>query len=105
MNTERIQELFEAITEHTEEISSLLVGEVSSNETEDLLNMVNAGHIAKASVGAMYADTHDKVVSLIDLKGQVVEIEGATVEVKAGSSRKTWDHKGLAADVAKRIKK
>ena len=32
-----------------------------------------------------------------------VSVDGATIEIKSGSPRKTWDHQGLINDVSKRI--
>ena len=45
----------------------------------------------------------DEIVDLVGFTASPISIEGATIEVKSGSSRKAWDHQSLAEDVAQRI--
>jgi hypothetical protein len=41
-----------------------------------------------------------KLLTVLDFTAEPINVEGATIEVKSGSSRKAWDHASLAEDVA-----
>ena len=72
-------------------------------EDEEFLQRIPDLHSLKKKVSDIYSEYQDIVSSNVGLVTQPVQVNGATVEIKNGSSRKTWAHKDLAADVSRRI--
>mgnify|MGYP001370780936 CR=1 FL=1 len=67
---------------------------------EEALQDVGDMHLAKAEVTRLFSFMQDEIVDLVGFTASPIPIEGATIEVKSGSSRKAWDHQSLAEDVA-----
>ena len=72
-------------------------------EDEEFLQRIVDLHSLKKKITYIFSEYQDIVSSHVGLVTQPVQVNGATVEIKNGSSRKTWAHKELAADVSKRI--
>jgi hypothetical protein len=70
---------------------------------EEVLQDVSDMHLVKATVTRLFGAMQDETVERIGFTAAPINVEGATIEVKSGSSRKAWDHSALAQDVAQRI--
>jgi hypothetical protein len=70
---------------------------------EELLQDASDMHLVKATVTRLFAAMQDEAVDRVGFTAEPINVEGATIEVKSGSSRKAWDHASLAEDVAQRI--
>lgn len=81
-------------------ISNFLDSEVSAEEAAEALLALN---IAKAEVGTCYDYLSGFVSRVMGDTPEVALPGGASVEKKYSSSRTGWQHKELAATVARRI--
>lgn len=75
----------------------------SSDRFNDLLEVANMLHYLKQKISYLFNDMQDFVTSNIGSLPGPVNVDGATVEIKSGSPRKAWDHKGLISEVSRRI--
>lgn len=71
--------------------------------TEDLLQLASDLHLVKAYVSELFNELQTIVTDHIGNMVNPVSVDGATIEIKSGSPRKTWDHQSLINDVSKRI--
>lgn len=71
--------------------------------TEDILQLASDLHLAKSLVGDLFNELQTRVTDHLGSLPIPVAVDGATIEIKAGSPRKTWDHDSLINDVTKRI--
>jgi len=69
----------------------------------DVLEVANILHYLKQKVSYLFDGMQDFVTSNVDPFVAPVSVDGATVEIKSGSPRKAWDHKGLISEVSRRI--
>jgi hypothetical protein len=70
---------------------------------EEALQDISDMHLVKTEIGRLFNSMQDKVIDLVGFTAAPIPVEGATIEVKSGSTRKAWDHKSLAESVAQRI--
>jgi len=70
-----------------------------SEALQDISDM----HFAKSEVTRLFALMQEHAVEAVGYTAAPIAVEGATIEIKSGSSRKAWDHQSLARDVAQRI--
>jgi hypothetical protein len=78
------------------------IGE-GSVDADELLQLASDFHAFKTDVGDIYSIFQSSVTSFVGVSAAPVAVDGATVEVRAGSPRKAWDHKGLMSEVSRRI--
>jgi len=69
----------------------------------DALQDISDMHLVKAEVARLFAVMQDQAVEAVGYTAAPISVEGASIEIKSGSSRKAWDHASLAKDVAQRI--
>ena len=78
-------------------------GNIDFTSTEELLQLASDLHLVKSYVTELFNELQLVVTDHIGHMATPVTVDGATVEIKAGSPRKSWDHAGLIDDVSKRI--
>ena len=83
-------------------IANLAKSELDSDPTE-VLQVATNFHEAKSTTGYLYGELQQVITDEYDYFAQPVQIDGATIEIKAGSARKKWDHASISDDVARRI--
>lgn len=76
---------------------------VENAETSDLLQFASDLHATKSHVSELFNEVQSIVTEHVGHLAVPVTVDGATVEIKSGSPRKTWDHQSLIEDVSKRI--
>ncbi len=74
-----------------------------STDKGELLQFASDMHLMKSHVTEIFNELQSMITDYLDNLPLPVAVDGATVEIKAGSPRKTWDHKTLIDDVSKRI--
>lgn len=72
-------------------------------DTEELLQLASDLHLVKTLVSDLFNELQTVVTDHVSSLPAPVSVEGATVEIKSGSPRKSWDHSSLISDVSKRI--
>lgn len=72
-------------------------------DPKEVLQVATNLHEVKSRVGALYNELQSIITDEYDYFASPVVVDGATVEIKAGSSRKKWDHASISDDVARRI--
>ena len=99
------KDIIKSILDACEELEASIYEDSKTQRlsNEEALQDVGDMHLAKAEVTRLFASMQDEVVDLVGFTAAPISIEGATIEVKSGSSRKAWDHQSLAEDVAQRI--
>lgn len=80
-----------------------MLAEVDSLDQHDLLQLAVDVHAVKGFVGELFNEVQALVSERVGFLGEPVQVDGASVEIKAGEARKTWDHGGLAAEVSRRL--
>jgi hypothetical protein len=101
-----IEEIKEAIASLDAMIAATgnLIGDgipsVDRNEVAEVAVQFNNSLAAMKDVFAILSSD---AISQLEYTPEPIEVEGGSVEIKAGSSRKAWDHERLASVVAKRI--
>lgn len=76
---------------------------LESSDTELLLQLASDLHLVKSYATSLFNELQDVLTEYLGHLATPVAVDGATVEIKSGSPRKTWDHKALIEDVSKRI--
>jgi len=74
-----------------------------STDKGELLQFASDMHLMKSHVTEIFNELQSMITGYLDNLPLPVVVDGATVEIKSGSPRKTWDHKTLIDDVSKRI--
>jgi hypothetical protein len=77
--------------------------DIDSTEKEELLQFASDLHAAKGYISELFNEVQSVVTEHLGHLAVPVTVDGATVEIKSGSPRKTWDHQSLIEDVSKRI--
>ncbi len=77
--------------------------EIDSAEKEELLQFASDLHAAKGHLSELFNEVQSVLTEHLGHLAVPVTVDGATVEIKSGSPRKTWDHKSIIEDVSKRI--
>ena len=72
-------------------------------DPKEVLQVATNLHEVKSQVGALYNELQSIITDEYDYFASPIAVDGATVEIKAGSSRKKWDHASISDDVARRI--
>lgn len=70
---------------------------------QEIAEAASAFHAFVDQVKGSYGLFTTEVINRIEYTPVPLEVGGATVEIKGGSTRKKWDHKAAAEEVAKRI--
>lgn len=102
MNAEEILESLDAVSMSIRD----LINEInqSSNSTSDeLAEIVNYAHSLKANASDLLEEAQLSLVKKVNYTAQPIKVRGATVEIKQGAPRKSWDHRALADEVSRRI--
>ena len=77
--------------------------DIESADTTDLLQFATDLHAVKSFVTLLFNELQSNVTEHVGNLAIPVDVDGATVEIKSGSPRKTWDHKSRIDDVSKRL--
>lgn len=77
--------------------------DIDAAEQEELLQFASDLHAAKGHISELFNEVQSVVTEHLGHLAVPVTVDGATVEIKSGSPRKTWDHQSLIEDVSKRI--
>jgi hypothetical protein len=72
-------------------------------DPKEILQVATNLHAVKSRIGALYSDIQAVITDEYDYFATPIAVDGATVEIKAGSARKKWDHASISDDVARRI--
>jgi hypothetical protein len=80
-----------------------LSDEIDSAETTDLLQFASDLHYVKSFVSQLFNEVQSNITEHIGNLPIPIEVDGATIEIKSGSPRKTWDHRSLIDAVSKRL--
>lgn len=99
------KDIIKSILDACEELEASIYEDSKTQRlsNEEALQDVGDMHLAKAEVTRLFGFMQDEIVDLVGFTASPIAIEGATIEVKSGSTRKSWDHASLAEDVAQRI--
>jgi|TARA_R110000803_G_scaffold37598_13_gene81123 hypothetical protein len=77
--------------------------DIESADTTDLLQFASDLHSVKSFVSQLFNEVQANVTEHVGNLVIPVDVDGATVEIKSGAPRKTWDHKSLINDISKRL--
>ena len=105
-NIEQADKCVRDILESLDTLEGLIVQLSKSDldsDPKEILEVASSAHQAKGTIGYLYNELQDIITKEYDYFAQPVQIDGATVEIKSGSSRKKWDHAGISDEVARRI--
>lgn len=80
-----------------------MLAEVDSLDRKELLQLAADVHSMKSYVGELFSEVQDIVTERVGFVGEPVQVDGASVEIKSGDPRKSWDHRGLASEVSRRL--
>ena len=81
----------------------LIGGGIPSVDRNEVAEISVALHNSLAALKDVFSILSAEVISQLEYTPDPIEVAGGSVEIKAGSSRKAWDHERLASVVAKRI--
>lgn len=98
-----LREAHESLRSFESDLMDMRDGSIDSASNEELLQLAGDLHLVKSYVTELFNELQLIVTEQIGHMAAPVSIDGATVEIKSGSPRKTWDHKGLIDDVSKRL--
>lgn len=102
MNTEEFRSAVDqAIASCTEMLNN--VDEITEDSDQQMLEIANDIHQLKTVVSDLMSFYQDKVVAKIKYLKEPASVNGATIEIRKGSSRKAWDHESIGQTVAQRI--
>lgn len=92
-----------AASKQLKEVEDFLFSFPDEVERDEMLQYAADLHLLKRYVGDLFDECQRIVTDRVGFVGSPVVVNGATVEIKAGASRKTWDHKSLMSDVSRRL--
>jgi hypothetical protein len=72
-------------------------------ENTELLQLATDLHGVKGYVTDLFNELQSILTEHIGFVGVPVVVDGATVEIKSGAPRKSWDHESIISDVSRRI--
>jgi len=98
-----LQEAHTSLRSFESDLMQISNGSVELASTEELLQLASDLHLVKSYVTELFNELQLVVTEHIGHMAVPVAVDGATVEIKAGSPRKSWDHASLIDDVSKRI--
>lgn len=79
------------------------VSNLNYASVEETLQLASDMHMIKSYTTDLFNELQSMITEHLGHLPAPVAVDGATVEIKSGSPRKTWDHQALIDDVSKRI--
>lgn len=102
--TEALKSVYTALRSFESDLQEM---DSSSNldyaSVEETLQLASDMHMIKAYTTELFNELQSMITNHLSHLPAPVAVDGATVEIKSGSPRKTWDHQSLIDDVSKRI--
>jgi hypothetical protein len=98
-----LKQVYTSLRSFESDLMHLSKNGVVSASAEDLMQLASDLHLVKAYTTELFNELQTIVTDHIGNTANPVSVDGATIEIKSGSPRKTWDHQGLINDVSKRI--
>lgn len=103
MNTQEMLEALDELSRSIASITNSIDSLPESTSSVELAEIVNYAHSLKANSSDLLEMCQSELTSKIRYTKEPIRVSGATVEIKQGSPRKTWDHSGLTNAVSRRI--
>lgn len=103
MNMEEASASIADLVSKLDEVEKFLISFPDEVERDEMLQYAADLHGVKKRVGDLFDECQSIVTSRVGFVGAPVTVNGATIEIKTGASRKTWDHKSLISDVSRRL--
>jgi len=102
MNKEEFRAAVEqAISSCSDLLNNVDIIEEDSND--EMFEIAGDIHELKSVVSDLMSFYQDKVVGKVRYLKEPAQIKNGTIEIKKGSSRKSWDHEAMSTAVAQRI--
>jgi|5B_taG_2_1085324.scaffolds.fasta_scaffold00688_9 hypothetical protein len=76
---------------------------ITDDELVDLFQSLADLHLLKNRITGTYSDIQTQLAEFVGHTAEPILCEGASIEIKSGAPRKSWDHDSLKKDVAQRI--
>lgn len=103
MNIDDAFESLTALSEQLKEVERFLFSFPDEVERDEMLQYASDLHSIKRTVGDLFDECQRIVTDRVGFLASPVSVNGATVEVKNGAARKSWDHQSLMQDVSRRL--
>ena len=75
----------------------------ASADAQSVCEAISDIHLIKGDISMTYDLCSKKAVTALGSIPEVILSDGTKVEQRGGSTRKTWDHEGIAKNVASRL--
>lgn len=76
---------------------------ITDDELEESFQSLGDLHLLKTRIASLYTELQTHLGEFVGNTVQPILIDGASIEIKSGAPRKSWDHESLTKDVAQRI--
>jgi len=102
--THSLQEAFTALRSFESDIREMDgISNLDYASVEEMMQLASDAHLVKSYATELFNELQSMLTEKIGSLPTPVTVDGATVEIKSGSARKTWDHKALMNEVSRRI--
>tara|TARA_B100000287_G_scaffold14257_2_gene14408 strand:+ start:18409 stop:18948 length:540 start_codon:yes stop_codon:yes gene_type:complete len=76
---------------------------ITDDELMDSFQSLGDLHLLKSRISFLYSELQTHLGDFVGNTAEPILIDGASIEIKSGAPRKSWDHESLTKDVAQRI--
>lgn len=103
MIADHIHEAYANLRQFETVLTQLDQETLESSDTEQLLQVASDLHLVKSYVTTLFNELQSVLTEYLGNLASPVAVDGATIEIKSGSPRKSWDHAALIDEVSRRI--
>lgn len=103
MVTDHIHEAYAMLRQFESVLMELDQETLESIDPQLLLQAASDLHLVKSYTTTLFNEMQSILTEHLGALASPVTVDGATVEIKSGSPRKSWDHDALIDEVSRRI--